>query len=603
MTIRPFIKWAGGKTQLLTQIKRKYPKELGGDITKYCEPFIGGGAVLFDVLSGYELKEVLINDINAELINTYKQIKKHVDVLIEELAGMQSRFWERDVEQRKEYYYENRKRFNYLKVNGDEEANLEKAALFIFLNKTCFNGLFRVNKQGFFNVPMGAYKKPLICDKENLEKISKLLQKVTIRCGDYKECENFIDNKTFVYIDPPYRPLTETSSFTSYAEMNFDDNEQIALGRYVDRLSKRGAKVIISNSDPKNTDSEDDFFDELYSQYRIDRVEAKRMINCNADSRGNISELIISNFEGEHTMKYIEKYKDVGILSANAAYEYLLSNLKDTIRTYDFFVAWEKVLGNVSKVEVALNILNALIGKDDVSGKLKALIRQYPEIVPVIPLLIAVRGKNIKIADVGGDIEYSFSKKITYSEKEIERIVFFADKCGLLKVISDKSVKNLVDYLVGVEVGLDTNARKNRSGVAMESLTEVYVKAICDKYGFKYLTQATVEKIKTVFGKEVSTDKADRHFDFAIDTGSKVYLMEVNYYSGGGSKLKSVAGEFSRLFSLVKNEDTGFIWVTDGEGWLTARRPLLETFNSTDYILNIKMINDGLLEEILTKGL
>lgn len=302
-------------------------------------------------------------------------------------------------------------------------------------------------------------------------------------------------------------------------------------------------------------------------------------------------------------MKYIEKYKSMGILSDNAAFEYLLSNLKDTIRTYDFFVAWGKVLGNVSQIEVALNILNSLIGKDDIKNRLRQLINQYPEVVPVIPFLIAVRGTTIKIADIGGDITYSFSKKKTYSEEQIDSIVLFAEKSGLLQVLEDKSIKNLVDYAIGVEVGLDTNARKNRSGTAMENLTEVYVKDICEKHGFKYLAQATAAKIKQEFGKDVSTDKADRHFDFAVNTGDMLYLMEVNYYGGGGSKLKSVAGEFSSLFGLVKNENTGFIWVTDGEGWQTAKRPLRETFDVTDYVMNINMIEKGLLEEIVTKGL
>jgi type II restriction enzyme len=302
-------------------------------------------------------------------------------------------------------------------------------------------------------------------------------------------------------------------------------------------------------------------------------------------------------------MKYIEKYKSMGILSENAAFEYLISNLKDTIRTYDFFVAWEKVLGNVSQIEVALNIMNTLVGKDDIADRLKALIKKYPEIVPVIPLLIAVRGKSIKVADMGGDIEYSFAKRKSYTDEEVNKIVFFADKSGLLKVIADKSVKNLVDYSIGVEVGLDTNARKNRSGTAMENLVEVYVKAICDKYNYRYLVQATAAKIKQEFSKEVSTDKADRHFDFAIDTGNMLYLSEVNYYGGGGSKLKSVAGEFINLFSLIKNDTTGFIWITDGEGWQTARRPLSETFHVIDYVINIDMIEQGLLEEIITKGL
>ena len=296
MNAKPFIKWAGGKSQLLHDIRKKYPKELGKSITKYCEPFVGGGAVLFDVLLNYEIDEVLINDINAELTNTYSHIKNHLAELLLEITKMQEHFWPLDVEKRKEYYYEKRERFNYLKVNGDEAVNLEKAALFIFLNKTCFNGLFRVNKKGLFNVPMGAYKKPMICDKDNLTAISGLLKNVTIRCGDYKECLEFIDERTFVYIDPPYRPLTATASFTSYAEADFNDKEQRELGAFVDGITAKKAKVVISNSDPKNSDEDDTFFDDLYGRYNILRVTAKRMINCNGESRGNVSELLISNY-------------------------------------------------------------------------------------------------------------------------------------------------------------------------------------------------------------------------------------------------------------------------------------------------------------------
>lgn len=602
MNAKPFVKWAGGKSQLLHNIRSKYPKELGKSITKYCEPFVGGGAVLFDILSNYELNKVLINDMNGELTNTYFHIKNYLNELLLKLAKIQGEFWPLEAINRQEYYYEKRERFNFLKVNGDEAINLEKAALFIFLNKTCFNGLFRVNKKGLFNVPIGAYKKPLICDTDNLTSISGLLKNVIINSGDYKECIEFIDQNTFVYIDPPYRPLTATARFTSYDESDFNDKQQMELCDFVDRITAKNAKVLISNSDPKNINKEDNFFDILYGKYNILRVPAKRMINCNGESRGNVSELLITNFK-ENSMEYIEKYKSMGILSKNAAFEYLLSTLKDTIRTYDFFVAWKKVFSNVSQIEISLNILNSLIGKEDIAVKLKDLIKQYPEIVPVIPFLIAVRGTSIKVADMGGDIEYSFSKKKNYTDEQIEKIIFFANKSGLLKVIANKSIKNLVDYAIGVEVGLDTNARKNRSGTAMENLTEVYVKAICNKNNFKYLAQATVAKIKQEFGKTVSTDKADRHFDFAIDTGSKVYLIEVNYYSSGGSKLKSVAGEFSSLFRLVKDENTGFIWVTDGEGWQTAKRPLSETFNVVDYIMNINMIEQGLLEEIVTKGL
>lgn len=290
-TVKPFVKWAGGKSQLLNDIRAKYPEK----IDKYCEPFVGGGAVLLDVLANCHPKEVLINDINAELANTYSQIKNSVDELIEMLSEMQDSFWTKGDADRKVMYLAKRERFNDLKVNGDEQINLEKAALFIFLNKTCFNGLYRVNHKGLFNVPIGSYKKPPICDAENLRLISGLLKNVQIKCGDYSECADFIDENTFVYIDPPYRPLTATASFTSYSENEFGDKQQIELGKFVDEISAKGAKVVVSNSDPKNSDESDSFFDDLYSSYTIMRVSAKRMINSKATGRGSVNELLICN--------------------------------------------------------------------------------------------------------------------------------------------------------------------------------------------------------------------------------------------------------------------------------------------------------------------
>ena len=289
-TVKPFIKWAGGKSQLLSEIRTKYPQK----IERYCEPFVGGGAVLLDVLANYNPNEVIINDINAALINTYQQVQSNVDALISQLDKMQSEFWKADSELRKTLYTDNREKFNSL-INCNDN-NLDKAALFIFLNKTCFNGLYRVNRKGLFNVPIGSYKKPPICDAENLRYISTLLQNVEIKCGDYKDCADFIDGNTFVYIDPPYRPQTVTASFTSYNENEFGDQQQIELGHFIDEITEKGAKVVASNSDPKNADDNDNFFDDLYAKYNIDRVSAKRMINSKAAGRGNINEIIIYNW-------------------------------------------------------------------------------------------------------------------------------------------------------------------------------------------------------------------------------------------------------------------------------------------------------------------
>ena len=291
---RPFLKWAGGKGQLLKEIEEYYPFNKDPIITKYAEPFVGGGAVLFDILNRFDLQEIYISDINAELINAYIMIRDELDTLLMALRQFEKEYLKLSNDVRKDYYLSKRTRFNELKANNvlDEE----QAALMIFLNKTCFNGLYRVNRKGEYNVPMGAYKNPLICNEDNLKRVSRKLQGVEIVCGDYKESADFIDDKTFVYFDPPYRPLKPTASFTSYTENLFDDKKQLELAKFVQLIDNKGAKVVISNSDPKNTNEDDDFFDIAYAGQNIKRVSATRMINRDSDKRGRISELLISNF-------------------------------------------------------------------------------------------------------------------------------------------------------------------------------------------------------------------------------------------------------------------------------------------------------------------
>lgn len=297
ISAKPFLKWAGGKTQLLGEIEKLY--QLDG-VNKYVEPFIGGGAVFFDILNKHKFDEIYINDVNQNLICTYTMVRDKIDDLICLLAKFQEEYisfdFDSEFEQRKKYYLAKRSRFNQLKADNNSDYSLEKAALLIFLNKTCFNGLYRVNKSGLYNVPMGKYKKPVICDLENLRAVSKCLQGVTISCGHYDSLAKYIDKDTFVYCDPPYRPLTQTAAFTSYTENDFDDNEQRNLAKFARLMSKKGTKIVISNSDPKNIDEDDNFFDDLYAGFNIRRVKAGRMINSNGTARGKISELLISNF-------------------------------------------------------------------------------------------------------------------------------------------------------------------------------------------------------------------------------------------------------------------------------------------------------------------
>lgn len=291
--LKPFVKWVGGKGQLIGEIEKMFPADGEKVLTKYAEPMVGGGALFFNVLTKYQFEELYICDINAELMNAYAVIKQDVESLIARLNDMQMTFLPLDDNGRKYYYYNIRDKFNSLKLS--EYTSVEKAAYFIFLNKTCFNGLYRVNRKGQFNVPMGSYKNPTICDADNLRNIHNALQNVTIVCGDYTLSKSFIDNNTFVYLDPPYRPISETSMFTAYNVDSFDDNEQIRLAKFIDEINDTGAKIVLSNSDPKNINPEDNFFDDLYKSYTIYRVSAARMINSNADKRGRINELLICN--------------------------------------------------------------------------------------------------------------------------------------------------------------------------------------------------------------------------------------------------------------------------------------------------------------------
>lgn len=294
--VYPFIKWAGGKRQLLPIIKKYYPFEQG--ITKYVEPFLGGGAVLFDVLNNFDIDEVYVNDVNPDLVNTYLVIRNHPKKLIKALENMDKMYKTlASDESRKNYYEIQRITFNCLKnvLSLPMASRIEKAAIFLFLNKTCFNGLYRVNSAGKFNVPFGCYKNPTICDKENILAASKKLKKVKIKCGSYNKLLNVIDENTFVFLDPPYRALNKTSSFNAYAKDSFGDKEQKELSEFIKKIDKAGALFVLCNSDPHNADPNDNFFDDMYADFTINRIPATRMINSDASKRGSINELLITN--------------------------------------------------------------------------------------------------------------------------------------------------------------------------------------------------------------------------------------------------------------------------------------------------------------------
>lgn len=300
---KPFFKWAGGKTQLLHEFDARFPEILkSGILDRYVEPFIGGGAVFFFVMQLFPFRESVICDVNEELVLTYQVIKKDVEPLIILLQDFQSRYDALNEAGQKELFLEIRSELNAERSGFDFSfygpSWIRRASQLLFLNRTCFNGLFRVNSSGEFNVPFGKYRNPGIVNENNLRMASALLKNTIILHGDFSRCLEFIDNHTFVYLDPPYRPLNKSSSFTSYSRDGFSDMDQVRLRDFFDAIDKIGATVMLSNSDPRNEDPTDSFFDDLYEQYRIERVMAKRAINCNGEKRGVVSEIIVMNYSG-----------------------------------------------------------------------------------------------------------------------------------------------------------------------------------------------------------------------------------------------------------------------------------------------------------------
>ncbi len=298
---KPFLKWVGGKRQLLEQFEKLYPIELKiKKIKNYYEPFVGGGAVFFDIAQNYEVENAFLYDINDELILTYLVIQKDAQKLIEFLFRYDKQYKKLSEKDRKQYYYKIRESYNLQRFNIDynkySENWIPRVAQTIFLNKTCFNGLFRFNSKGEFNSPIGKYKNPKILDEQNLLNVSKLLEIATIKKSDFTGIRNDIKDNSFVYFDPPYRPISKTANFTSYSKFNFQDDEQLKLAALFYELDQQGYKLMLSNSDPKNTNPDDDFFETIYSSYKITRVDAKRSINSNGNKRNSIKEIVVTNY-------------------------------------------------------------------------------------------------------------------------------------------------------------------------------------------------------------------------------------------------------------------------------------------------------------------
>ncbi len=275
------------------------------------------------------------------------------------------------------------------------------------------------------------------------------------------------------------------------------------------------------------------------------------------------------------------------------------STFKNSIKTWDYFVNWSKVFKNSSELEIILNKLNYLLGKDNLEEEFKRLYGSNPDVIKAFPALLAVRENNLEIYSKTEKTSefFDFSKQ----DLSIEKYFDFFEKSGIINLFKDKKIKNLVDYVVGVEVGLDSNGRKNRGGALMEDIVEVFILDFCKRNNFEYLSQANAKKIKMKWNIDIKVNKSSRSFDFVVYSpiSNRVKLFETNFYNGGGSKLKAVCGEFRSLHDELSVQNIDLVWVTDGLGWNTARRPLEETYEHNDYVFNLKSLEDGVLNKLV----
>ena len=301
----------------------------------------------------------------------------------------------------------------------------------------------------------------------------------------------------------------------------------------------------------------------------------------------------------KHLSIYSEKYH---LSNEDDFFDFFMTNLTDSIKYWDYFVNWEKVDEKVRSLEVDLHTINYLVGKDDTEKELRFLLKKYPTLVKVFPILLACREKDFKVlTSYTNDklVHETFTFDLKQTNIEIDKVVKFARETGLLELFAKRVVKSIPDYVTGIEVGLGSNGRKNRGGTAMEDLVEGHVREVSKKYNYPYLKEATPKKIKQAWGINVKVDKASRRFDFAILKNEKLFLFETNFYGGGGSKLKATAGEYKGLFDLMTEQSHTFIWVTDGVGWNKARKSLQEAFEHIDFLFNIKMLMGGILDEVI----
>ncbi len=538
--IEPFVKWAGGKRQLMNRLNLVLPETYNTLI----EPFVGGGSFFIEQKNNSNI----INDINNELMVTYEVIKREREREFSKLLN------EHQKNNSQEYFLKIRS------LDPKTLSNEEIAARFIYLNKAGFNGMYRVNKSGYFNVPFGKKEKLKIYDKDNIRNLSSFLKTTKIFSEDYKKIIKMAKSNDLIFVDPPYDKINP-NTFTSYDKNDFGEKEQIELSEELKKIDKKGVKFILTNHNTK-------LINYLYKDFNKIIVPVNRNINSNPEKRGiGHEEVIIFNYEIDD-----QKLKEL-------KFENFLIKMKPTNKKLDKLVDWEKVIRNVKTNKLELNILNTLISNSEkeFDNSLKQIIEKHNSVFNLLPILIAYREKEktYEFIDINNN-EHSFVIKKENEKYNYDEIKLFLEQSNLKKLFLDKNITDLKDYLTGIEVGLDSNARKNRFGTIYENMIEDLLKSS----NIKYKKQLTI--------KNVVKDGKDKRIDFLIEIKNKKYLLEVNFYNSGGSKLNETATSYIELNNQIKKtkEKYEFIWVTDGNGWKKAKNSLKNAYLNIENVFN-----------------
>lgn len=546
--LSPIVKWAGGKTQLLDAINALIPN----DFAIYHEPFLGGGATLLS----NQPKNAIINDLNYELMTTYNVIKHDITPLIKELKDMI-----------KQHNTNNAKDF-YMTVREQEILNLndiEIAARFLYLNKTGFNGLYRVNSQGKFNVPFNKkdmIKNSTVFSETNLRNLNKYFNEnnIIILNEDFNEALKKVKENDFVFIDSPY-----DEAYTSYQKGGFHEKEHKELAERLIELDKKGVKWIVTNHNTKLIQS-------LYNQFDFYEIPVNRFINSDAQKRSNATnEVLILNYKPtKRQLKEFERAK-------------FYKQLKPTSFVLKEYVKWEKLQENVREYELQLNDLNVLMASDEFEFKEKfeRLYSQRAESFDILPLFISSRNKQIEYWSSDGEAKkYGFDKK--------ETVFDFLVESGLREnLFMNNRYKNVLDYILGLEVGLSSNDKKNYTGTWMMNQIANLLKEndITFRKEVPYKEIIDANRIK------------DKTFDFVFNKNDVTYCLEVNFFNTSGSKINSEAERFIELNKELQNyEDIEFIWVTDGIGLKKNQTSINKAMKSIGNLYNLTTFDEFLKE-------